>query len=111
MRLANEQRLQRLNYEGLVEIPRETVTRIRPHIQGLTPPPSFRSWDGSGCQGQFEVSNSQDVTHQCHSSEEVDTEQTPREIQHSRKKVVNSFKDQWGLKELSNNIFKGNSIM
>lgn len=75
MRLANEQRLQRLNYEGLIELPRETVTKIRPHISGFTPPPSFRSGDGSNFQ-EFEVPNSQDVIHRCHSvaiEEEVNT--------------------------------------
>lgn len=92
MRLANEQRLQRLSYEGVIELPREAVARICPHIPGLTPPPSFRSHD-SGLQ-EFEVPNSQDVSHQCHSVEEVDPDLglTPRETLglHNRKKTVNS---------------------
>lgn len=91
MRLANEQRLQRLNYEGLIELPRETVTQIRPHISGFTPPPSFRSDDGSNFQ-EFEVPNSQDIViHRCHS-------------------VVSSSKYLW-KKNFLVTIVRGNSIM
>lgn len=114
MRLANEQRLQRLNYEGLIELPRETVTQIRPHISGFTPPPSFRSDDGSNFQ-EFEVPNSQDIViHRCHSvaiEEEVNTPiACAREPLHNRKKVVSSSKYLW-KKSFLVTIVWGNSIM